>query len=316
MFCTQRLYTALIGFGTIGIPISDKLYRRYREYFALIANGERRLRLESQSLYINGQPFEPKILSEDAKDVPQIDLLIICVKNYDLQSSLSDYKDLISDQTILLPLQNGIYAREFFAEHFPKNIVLQGYVQGPNTEKQGAHLFYRNPGAIHIGSKNRTQFEAAKTVFEFLRSADIEICLEDDIQKMVWKKWMLNVAGNSVTALTGADYSHFKKCAHLRQICTDVMNEFLKVANAEGIDLHKKDIDDTINYYVSYCGNKKTSMLMDMLNERKSENDFLAGKVIDLASSHGIQTPIIQALYHLLAAKEQIYLEKGEETHA
>ena len=301
---------ALIGLGVIGCPIAHKLYKGYGRNFALIASGHRKVSFEKRDMQINGEPFHPNIVQQ-IKPGNEFDLLLVCIKNYDLKTSLADFHSVISPNTIILPLQNGIYAYEFFRKEFPQNVVLQGYVQGPNTEIKGDMMSYRNPGVLHIGSEHENWKKTAEEVYLALLKADIQIKHEADIKRMVWKKWMLNIAGNSVTALTGADYSLFKWYNSLQQICVNAMQEFLTIANAEHVDLDKCDINDIINYYISYNGSKKTSMLMDVINERKTENDYLAGTAIAIAKRHGIEVPIIQTLYYLMEAKEQAYMERN-----
>lgn len=48
-------------------------------------------------------------------------------------------------------------------------------------------------------------------------------------------------------------------------------------------------------------------MLMDILNEQKTENDYLAGTALAVGNKHGIPLPIISTLYYLMAVKEKIY---------
>ena len=120
---------------------------------------------------------------------------------------------------------------------------------------------------------------------------------------------MLNVAGNSVTALTSADYSMFKDVKELQVLCRKSMLEFLQIAEAENIGLTNSDIDDIIDYYVTYKGNKKTSMLEDVLNHRRTENEYLAGELLRHAENIGIDLPIIKTLYTLVDIKEKLYTE-------
>lgn len=300
---------ALIGFGAIGSPIAHKLYKCYGKQFSLVASGTIREKLEAENIKINGDIFNSKIISKADEAVNDIKLLLVCIKNYDLDSALEDIKRVVSANTVILPLQNGIRSYEFFCEKFPDNLILQGFVQGPNTRRSGNDIFYSNPGVMHIGKSDRSNIQCVEYVFELLKSAKIDVVLEDDIKKMVWKKWMLNVAGNSVTALTGADYSRFKDFSELQVLCRKAMQEFLEVATAEKIGLAQSDIDDVINYYVTYNGNKKTSMLEDVLNTRKTENDYLAGQLLNIADRHGLDLPIIRTLYSLIKIKEQLYLE-------
>lgn len=300
---------ALIGLGAIGTPVADKLHRYYKDTFNLVLSGSRRTDFEKNTVFINQSRFAPHIISDASEADGDVSLLIVCVKNYDLPSALADIQRVVTKQTILLPLQNGIYAYTFFRKHFPDNTVLEGYVQGPNTIQNGWNYSYENPGSMHIGSSRAELRKTAKDVHDMLRPAGIDVHYDEDIRYMVWKKWMLNVAGNSVTALTGADYSMFKYYTDLQTVCISAMREFLQVAEAENVPLGEKDIQEIIKYYVSYNGSKKTSMLMDVINERKTENDYLAGTLLEIAQQHGLDLPVIRTLYILMEAKERVYME-------
>lgn len=306
---------ALMGLGVIGIPIAHKLNNTFWGHFYLVADSIHKHRLLEQEMYINGDRFAPPILPDSAQMQDSIDLIIVCVKNYDLVSTLAELKKVVGKQTIILPLQNGVYAHEFYSKAFPDNVVLQGYIQGPNTQKDGNLMTYENPGVIHIGAIDEVQIPYVTAVCHRLETAGVPFVCEKDIRRMVWKKWMLNVAGNGVTALTGADYSDFPIYDELRNLCTDIMKEFIQVAKAENVFLCEDDIQDIIHYYVSYNGHKKTSMLMDVLNQRKTENDYLAGKVVEIAQRHDIAVPKIHTIYDLMEVKEKVYMDrKGVRT--
>lgn len=302
--------SALIGLGAIGVPIAHKLHLKYGRDFFLLADAERKRQILERDIRINGELFQPQIFTGYDSDAECPDLLIVCVKNYSLEAILKDIIPFTGTNTIILPLQNGIYAYGFFEKKFPKNIVLKGYIQGPNTERTEDGFAYHNPGKLHIGSC--VYKEQAKSVTTYLADAGVNAVYEDDIKRMVWKKWMLNVAGNSVTALTGADYSLFKHYPNLQAVCRGAMQEFLRIAEAEKVELTERDIDDVIEYYVSYMGSKKTSMLEDVLNGRKTENDYLAGMALDMGRRHDISLPIISTLYYLMEMKEKVYLGRTE----
>ena len=250
-------HIALIGLGVIGIPIAHKLYKKYGDRFMLVANGERRRKL-TQTMYVNNELFCPKVISDKQELDEELDLLIVCIKNYDIQKSVNDIKKVVTEKTIILPLQNGITSYQFFKKTFPNNIILQGYVQGPNTVKNNNVMRYQNSGMMHIGDPNKANMDLIQKIYDILLRSGIEVYVEQEITKMVWKKWMLNVAGNSITALTGADYSQFKKYTDLQELCIKSMKEFLVVANMEGVCLNEEDIKDVTDYYISYNGNKKT----------------------------------------------------------
>lgn len=158
------------------------------DQFALVATGHRRQKMEKKHYWVNGTAFSPKIIStaEELEEKPS--LAIICVKNYDIESAIEDLRPVIAPGTILLPLQNGIYAFQRFCEAFPENIVLKGYIQGPNTIMDGENLLFTNAGVTHIGASSYSGDDIVQHVYRLMHSTGLDVIVEVDIDKMVWKK--------------------------------------------------------------------------------------------------------------------------------
>ena len=51
-------------------------------------------------------------------------------------------------------------------------------------------------------------------------------------------------------------------------------------------------------------------MLVDVMNRRKTENEYLAGALLKIANKHKISLPITNVLYSLIKIKEEIYLDE------
>lgn len=242
-----------------------------------------------------------------------LDVLIIAVKNYDLISTslLIDY--FISDNTILLPVENGIWASRYLRNKYPEHIVAECYVRGPDTRHIENGFAYTKSGTLHIGTSKGNDQDLIMKVYESLKISDMDVHYEENINTMIWRKWMLNVAGNTVTALTGASYRMFADSKDLQMICRQIMREFLLVANSEGVPLTWADIDETIDYYCSFTTDKITSMLEDVQNERRTENEYITGELLRIAEERGIDLPINKTMYTLVKLKEYVYTQKREE---
>ena len=127
---------AMIGAGAIGGVYSYSLHKLLGDNFAFIANGKRKERLEKEGLYLNGEHFNPKVVSSD-EDI-KFDLIIVSVKNYQLQSAIEDMRNLVGKNTIILTLLNGISSRDVLQEEFKDNHVLYGLaikIDGGDSKK-------------------------------------------------------------------------------------------------------------------------------------------------------------------------------------
>ena len=302
-------YIGLVGLGAVGAPISHLLYKSYKNDFIIISDEQHKRKL-SEVKIINGDDFKPPIISEANKINRNLDILIICVKNYDLIDTLAYVDRFIAPHTIVIPLQNGIWACRYIRERYKKNIVAECYVQGPDTIREKDGFRYTRSGVIHIGTSIIEESKKIFEVYKCLRQGGLDIHYEKEIKQMVWKKWMLNAAGNTVTALTGASYKMFKDSEDLQEICRNIMEEFLLVAQSEKINLTYKDINEVIEYYTSFKTDKITSMLEDVIHEKKTENEYITGELLRMASTKGIDLPINRVVYTLVKVKELVYTTK------
>lgn len=302
-------YIALIGLGAVGVPIANLLFKKYNKDFILLSSKDFLYTLTDKDIYINNELFQPEVMSEKSQLIKKISLLIVTVKNYHIISTCDFLKTMIDDNTVILPLQNGIYSFDYFKKEFPNNVILEGFAKGPNTIITRNGFEYQRTGELHIGATNEAIKQSAKEVWQILDNAGMQCYYDDDIRREVWKKLMLNVAGNAITAITEIDYCDFKNSPEVQELCRRTMREYILVANKNRIDLNDRDIEDVINYYLSFRVSKHTSMLEDVLHKRKTENEYIAGYISRLASEMGIYTPNIDMLYNLVKIKETVYLK-------
>lgn len=304
-------YIALIGLGAVGAPIAHKLYRHYGNDFILLSDLKHVRGLEKVK-QINKDDFSPNIISSKSQLDKEIGIIIISVKNYDLISTSKLLSEFVSKNTVLVPLENGTWACRYLRNKYKDLVVAECFVRGPDTQRKNNMFEYTKSGVVHIGTSRDEEKTKINEVFSILKDGNIDIHLEKNINLLIWRKWMLNVAGNTVTALTDADYGMFKDNKELQLICRSIMREFLMVAKSEGVALSESDIDETIDYFVGYPGSKITSMLEDVRNKQQTENEYITGELLRLADEKNIKLPINKTIYTLINIKEYVYLKKKE----
>lgn len=300
----------LIGLGAIGAPLANILYKYYGDRFVLVSGDEHAGRLKSGRIRINGDRFDPKVLTPTDHGDEKLEVLFICVKNYSLESAFADMDVLISDDTLLMPLQNGLYSYDFLRERFPANVVLEGFAQGPNTRIYDYDIVYQNPGTYYLGKNHADYRGYAVDLYDMLSKAGVPCVLSQDIRHDMWCKLMLNVAGNALTALTDLDYVMFKNSPEAQKVCRTIMQEFKFVAATEDVLITEADIADVMNYFMTYSESKLTSMLEDVINKRPTENEYIAGYIKRLAEKDGVPVPFTDMLYSIMRIKEDVYLGK------
>ena len=102
---------AAIGMGAVGTVYAKRLYDQYGSHFFAIADHERAERLRSSGVTLDGEAFFPQICEPEQAD-GAVDLILICVKNDQLEPAIASIRPFVERHTILLPLLNGVTATQ------------------------------------------------------------------------------------------------------------------------------------------------------------------------------------------------------------
>ena len=132
---------AAIGMGAVGTVYAKRLYDQYGSHFFAIADHERAERLRSSGVTLDGEAFFPQICEPEQAD-GAVDLILICVKNDQLEPAIASIRPFVERHTILLPLLNGVTATQRLRAAFPENTVLCGlrWRSTPSVQKAALYI--------------------------------------------------------------------------------------------------------------------------------------------------------------------------------
>lgn len=296
----------LIGAGSVGTALISYLYRADADHFYLLARGERAKRLAHNGISVNDCTMYPKIYSEETQDV-KINLLIISVKCYSLNSVMEDIRGLIDEDTILLPLLNGIMATERLREAFPNNRVLYGVMLRTDAHRTGHKVYFTTSGEVQFGyENNHVVAPEVQAIYERLKETGINVKIYEDMRRTQWRKWLSNTGGSLAAVEVGVECGYFTQVEEIVDIIRLSMDEILQLAAAEKVNLTEKDRDEMLDILLHYPAHKKMSMLQDVEAGRPLEIDEYAGTVVQLGRKHGIATPVNDILYKTIKAREKV----------
>lgn len=296
----------IIGAGCVGSVLAERISSlKYSTDVYFIAKGKYIERLRN-GINVNDNLVKVKIADDTTSP---LDLIFVCVKNFDLLTACEDMLPYLNDNTIIFPLLNSVTPTPSIKEYYPNNRVLYGYISKIDAYNDGNGFRYNVAGEIHFGySENPDPKPELLEIKDMLAMAGFTVFVDKDMKRGIWKKWMLNVGANQVSALTEADYIKFSKIPEIHHILRLAMQELLIIASYEGVNLGTRDIAETIEYLTTYPYPKKTSMLQDVLAHRKTEVDYISGDVVRLAHKWNCPCPVNLTMYYLIKSKEQAYL--------
>lgn len=302
--------TAIIGVGAVGGVYAKYLHNTYGKAFSVVAGKDRKVRIEKNGVKVNGEIYYPNVIDPENISSDKMDLIIFGVKNYDLDQAIRDVKYLVKENTVMLPLLNGVTASDTIKSAYPKARVLLGLSMGIDGIRGSDGIVNTDDGIVQFGYEDNTVIaDEVESVERYLKAAGIDARVYKDMKRMLWRKWMLNVGVNQASAITGAKFKYFNKSEELLMLFRNAMLEVLELAKAEGVDLTISDVNDIEEVILNFTPEGKTSMLQDTEAKRKTEIDYFAKTVVEYGKRLKVPTPVNEVLYMAIKAKEQIYLD-------
>lgn len=293
----------IIGTGAVGGYFGAKLKLAGNDVIFL-SRGETLKTLKSDGLTLETKEktsiIKDAIFTDDPSKLKLCKYILFAVKSYDTKSAITQIKDYIGNETLIITPQNSISNDLLLSEAFGKQQVIPGLAKGGySSPKPG---FIKNLGfaTLMVGEYNGAITARLKEFVDMCNQAGIETILSSDIQTERWKKYTWNCTFNIISAITRQRVDQMLKTFKIRELCIDTMKEIISLAKKEGITLNE---NETIKEQIALAqklGTFKTSTLQDIENGKRIELEVFTGYVLKLARKYNLKVPINELLYVLL----------------
>lgn len=282
----------ILGAGAIGSVYGTLLSRK--NDVVLIGEKAHVETIRAKGLNLTGDINETFQLEAKTRidALPPNTLLLLTTKAHQSKKAISEIKKLLKKDTVILVLQNGLGNEDLVRKIVGKRCqVLRGLTL--------IFAEFLEPGRIKFGNAKTILplTNNGKRIAEIFRESGLPVKLAKDMKKEIWKKLVVNCLLNPLTALFRVKNNEIWGIA-LKSVREKIIRECIKVATAEGIFFKKgfeKEIAKKMSFYTNY-----SSMCQDIIRGRKTEIDFLNGKILELGKKHKIQTPVNELLYYLI----------------
>jgi len=221
------------------------------------------------------------------------DLVLFCVKGYDLLPSLEALRHAITPQTILLSFANGVENGETLRQNAHAK-VLDGCVYIlSHIEKAGV---IRKKGKVFAAVFGGER-EASEKVAALFEEAALRYKTPENIEEAIWKKYIFIAAFATLTSAYDAPIGVIYK-EHYEEAKT-LLEEIAAVAHAKGIDLHE-EVQKALDTARDVPHDSSTSMHLDFQNNKQTELETLSGTIVREGAKLGVSTPLMKRFYEQL----------------
>jgi 2-dehydropantoate 2-reductase len=295
---------AVIGAGGVGGGFGAALAKAGADV-TFVARGRHLDAMLTRGLVVRGGRGETHIVPTRATDEPakigKVDVVLFCVKLWDVESAGARIKPLIGPDTAVIPLQNGIDAADRLIPILGVAAVMGGVAQ--------ISASITEPGVItQVGTFMRMIFgeldgRRTKRGEDFLvlcQKAGFDATLSEAIRTELWMKFILLATNASITAATRQPIGRLRDDPDIRPVIVAAFKEVIEVGRASGVTLPSDALDRILDFIGHAPPAMKASMALDLERGNRLELPWLGGKVVELGRKLNVPTPVHGMMYALL----------------
>lgn len=295
---------AVVGAGGVGGGYGAALAKAGADV-TFIARGAHLAAMKSQGLKIESQRGDTHLVPTQATDDPSsvgpVDILLFCVKLWDVESAGAAIKPMVGKNTAVIPLQNGVDASERLAPIIGASAVMGGVanisatIAAPGVIRQTGTVL-----RIAFGELDGSQSPRAEAFAALCAKAGIDGGLSPAILTDLWMKFILLASNAGIMALIRLPVGKLRDDADIAPWFTTAYEEVAAVGRAAGVALPADAVAKVGSFNRIAPPDLMPSMAVDLLRGNRIELPWLSGKVVELGRKHGVPTPLHSFLYAAL----------------
>ncbi|MBI3168858.1 MAG: 2-dehydropantoate 2-reductase [Chloroflexi bacterium] len=301
---------AVFGTGGVGGYFGGRLAQNGGNV-TFIARGAHLAAIRESGLHVESIDGNFLVHPAKATDSPQsigaADLVLLAVKAWQLDDAITQMKSLVGENTMTLPLLNGMEHMDKLFEAYGTKHVLGGMCR--------ISAFIGVPGLIrHVGIKpyiaygewDNSKSERILKLDELFKSIDgIVAETSADIQTAMWEKFIFISGTSGVGAYTRQTMGEYRSNPETRAMLFASMNETAAVARARGVPIADNFVEATMQRIDNLPADVTASMQKDMMAGKPSELNEQTGAVIRMGKAAGVPTPTHEKLLAALLPLEK-----------
>ncbi|MBQ6686289.1 MAG: 2-dehydropantoate 2-reductase [Firmicutes bacterium] len=314
----------VVGIGGVGGFLGGELVRkmaRTEDLVYFMTRGIRKEQYQKTGLQICSDlqgkyRVRPYGIGETAEELGPMDVVFLCVKSYDLEETCSQIRDMVGPDTIVVPVMDGIETAKNAARYLGRGIVLDAAIY-VDAESQpdfsvcqkgmfcdlflGARFPDKLARKMGYSQKQRWAMETIASIFRY---TDIQCTVTEDIEMILWKRFLLGCAYNTVTAAHGIAVGTIRRELHYQVDLKGILNECAYIARLKKIQISGHIEEDLMSHILwEYSPESRSPMLLDVDSGRPAELDIFSGYLIELGKELLVDVPATKRLHDMILEK-------------
>ncbi len=300
----------IYGIGAMGSIYASLLSRAGNKVFVVDKWEDHINEIKKNGLKVEGASGTNTNKSLEAfTEVPigiEFGLIIISTKASGVSDAAIEIKKIVKENTIVISIQNGIGSSEEIKNHIPQKNLLIGVADGFGASiiKPG-HIHHNAMKLIRFGELEGGITKRLNNVKDLWLDAGFNAVAFENINQLIWEKFICNVTFSAPCTVYNCTVGELINNDSYWKVANGCTLEAYEISELKGITLSFTEPLKYVKDFGAKMPNAKPSMLLDHLSKRKSEINFINGRVELMGEELGVKTPYNFILSSIVRNNEQ-----------
>ena len=295
---------AVMGTGGVGGYFGAKLALAGNDV-TFVARGKHLEAIRRDGLRIEAGPASfqvtPVRATDDVGSIGPVDVVMFCVKLWDLERAAPLMKPLVAGGGVVIPFQNGIDAPDVLIRALGREHVVGGIAYVAATiSAPGVIKLTGTMSRLRVGAFDGTSADRAQAFADAGKAAGVDVDVAADIRRALWEKFVMFCALSGATAIARQPIGVVRSDPELRAMFAAIMQETLAVGRAKAVALPDDYVERQLAFADGLPYEMRASTANDLIAGRQLEAPWLCGAVVRLGRELGVPTPVNETIYAAL----------------
>lgn len=288
----------MVGAGAVGGLFGSYLHNHPGVELEWLVRPARLQQLQASGLTVvtpdHKRHFAPVLKTREQLQ-PGYDLIILTSKAYSLDSVIEDIRPIVSAETRILPLLNGLAHLDRLDQVFSPQQVLGGIAKTIATLADPHTVDVNNRfSSVTVGARCPEQQDFVGELSQLLVAAGVTLDDGSDIMAAMWDKFCRMSALGAANCLLQGTVGEYMRSDEGGDIALQLFAECTHTAALSGYPLADEAITGFRRAMTNPKSSFNSSMYRDLCQGLPIEGDHLVGDMLARARQHGMEAPILR----------------------
>ena len=290
----------VVGAGAVGGYFGGRLAQAGRDITFLV-RARRAKEIEAGGLQIlspNGDvTLHPKIIAANQID-GHYDLILLGVKSYGLVDAMKDFAPAVGEETMILPVLNGLRHIELLEARFGERAVLGGVcLVATEIDDKGRIQQLIRFQSLSYGERDGQVTPRLERLHGTMSGSGFDAAISGHIVKDMWQKWVQLATLGAITCLLRGNVGEIAAIPGGSGLALAALRECADIARASGYPQSDAFLEKQTMDLTTQGSQMTSSMYRDLKKGAPVEVDAILGDLLERGRKLDLKTPVLEAAF-------------------